>query len=59
MGGKTRDDDKISQQLLYAERDAWRAWLTPPQTTLAGVMATLEHASHRRYRTVQSFALRQ
>ena len=25
MGGETREDDKITQQLLDVERDAWRA----------------------------------
>jgi predicted TPR repeat methyltransferase len=49
MGGKTEDEDKISQQLLNAEREAWRAWLTTPPTTLAGVIATLEHASRKPY----------
>jgi hypothetical protein len=28
LGGKTREDDKITQQVLDTERDAWRAWLT-------------------------------
>jgi predicted TPR repeat methyltransferase len=49
MGGKTDDEDKISQQLLNAEREAWRLWLTTPPTTLAGVIATLEHASRKPY----------
>jgi hypothetical protein len=47
--GETREDDKISKHLLAVERDAWRAWLTTPPTTLAGVIATLEHASRRPY----------
>jgi hypothetical protein len=50
IGGKTRDDDKISQQLLDVERDAWRTWLTTPPTTIAGIIATLEHAAQRPYR---------
>jgi hypothetical protein len=47
--GDTHEADKISNQLLAVERDAWLAWLTTPPTTLAGVIATLEHASRRPY----------
>jgi hypothetical protein len=47
--GETHEDDKISNQLLAVERDAWCTWLTTPPTTLAGIVATLEHASHRPY----------
>jgi hypothetical protein len=47
--GDTHEADKISNQLLAVERDAWREWLTTPSTTMAGVIATLEHASRRPY----------
>jgi hypothetical protein len=47
--GEAHDADKISNQLLAMERDAFREWLTTPPTTLAGVIATLEHASRRPY----------
>jgi hypothetical protein len=43
------DDETLSPQLLAAERDAWLAWLTTPPTTMAGVIATMEHASYRPY----------
>jgi hypothetical protein len=39
VDGEAHDNDKISQQLLNVERDAWRVWLTTPSTTLAGVIA--------------------
>jgi hypothetical protein len=45
----TEDDDELRAPLLNAERDAWLAWLTTPPTTLAGVIATLTHASQRAY----------
>jgi hypothetical protein len=35
--------------MLEAEGDAFIAWLTTTPTTMAGVIATLEHASHRPY----------
>ena len=40
-------DDDTGMQLLAAETDAFLAWLTTPRTTLAGVIATLNHASRR------------
>jgi hypothetical protein len=43
------DDETLSAQLLAAERDAWLAWLTTPPTTMAAVIATMEHASYRPY----------
>lgn len=49
MGGETREDDEITQQLLHVERDAWRAWLTTQPTTPAGMIATLEYAGARPY----------
>jgi hypothetical protein len=44
---RTDQPDDISNQLLSAEGDAFLAWLQTPPTTLAGVVATLEHASRR------------
>jgi hypothetical protein len=43
------DDETLSARLLAAERDAWLAWLTTPPTAMAGVIATMEHASYRPY----------
>jgi hypothetical protein len=43
------DDEALSTQLLDAEQDACIAWLTTPPTTMAGVIATLEHAGMRDY----------
>jgi hypothetical protein len=44
---RTDQPDDISNQLLSAEGDAFLTWLQTPPTTLAGVVATLEHASRR------------
>jgi hypothetical protein len=41
--------EALVTQLLRAEVDAFLAWLTTPPTTLAGVIATLDHASRRAY----------
>jgi hypothetical protein len=41
--------DALVTQLSGAEVEAFLAWLTTPPTTLAGVIATLEHASRRAY----------
>jgi hypothetical protein len=43
----TDQPDEISNQLLTAEGNAFLAWLTTPPTTMTGVIATLDHASHR------------
>jgi hypothetical protein len=43
------DDEALSAELLEAEQDACIAWLTTPPTTMAGVIATLEHAIMRDY----------
>jgi hypothetical protein len=43
------DDETLSAQLLAAERDTWVEWLETQPTTMAGVIATMEHASHRPY----------
>jgi len=39
--------DALLAQLSSAEVDALLTWLTTPPTTLAGVIATLEHAARR------------
>jgi hypothetical protein len=44
---RTDQPDEISNQLLTAEGDAFLVWLTTPPTTMAGVIATLDHASRR------------
>jgi hypothetical protein len=41
--------EAILTQLSRAEVDAFLTWLTTPPTTLAGVIATLEYASHQPY----------
>jgi hypothetical protein len=41
--------DAILDQRQRAEEDALLAWLTTVPITMAGVIATLEHASHRPY----------
>jgi hypothetical protein len=41
--------EALITQLARAEVEAFLAWLTTPPTTLAGIIATLEHASHRGY----------
>jgi hypothetical protein len=44
---EAHDNDKISQQLLNVERDAWRVWLTTVDNTGRRLSQTLEHASRR------------
>jgi hypothetical protein len=39
-------DDEIGRQLLF-KKNAVLAWLQTPPTALAGVIATLEHATRR------------
>ena len=39
------DDEERSNRLPRAERAAWHAWVMTAPTTMAGLMATLEHAS--------------
>jgi hypothetical protein len=41
--------DALLDQLQRAEEDALLAWLTAAPITMAGVIATLEHASRRPY----------
>jgi hypothetical protein len=41
--------EALVTQLARAEVDAFLAWLTTPPVTLAGVIATLEYASHQPY----------
>jgi hypothetical protein len=41
------DDEALGTQLVGVEQDACIAWLTTPPTTMAGVIATLEHATTR------------
>jgi hypothetical protein len=41
--------DALVAQLSRAEVDAFLTWLTTPPTTLGGVIATLEYASHQPY----------
>jgi hypothetical protein len=38
-------DDDARDRLLAAEGDAFVEWLTTPPTTMAGVIATLDHAA--------------
>jgi hypothetical protein len=40
-------DEDAAGKLLDAESDALLVWLTTPPTTMAGVLATLDHASAR------------
>jgi hypothetical protein len=46
-GSLTSHDEALSVQRLCAANNAILAWLTTPPTTMAGVIATLEHASVR------------
>lgn len=41
--------EALVTRLSRAEVETFLAWLTTPPTTLAGVIATLEHASRRAY----------
>jgi hypothetical protein len=41
--------DETAIELLYAVDDAFLAWLMTPPTTLADVIARLDHASRRAY----------
>jgi hypothetical protein len=41
--------EALLDELSRTEENALLAWLTTPPTTLAGVIATLEYASHRPY----------
>jgi hypothetical protein len=38
-------DDEAGEQLLKTESDALLAWLTTQPATMAGVIATLKHAT--------------
>jgi hypothetical protein len=48
LSAQHEPSDALVTQLSRAEVGAFLAWLTTPPATLAGVIATLEYASHRR-----------